>query len=269
MQHDNSLMKITLLQTEIQWNEPQQNSVVAEQLMQSALGADLYLLPEMWNTGFMISPKEPVISCEPSIIWMQEMAKKNHCALAGSMYYALKDSNLHEKKEGKRYTNRLFFVHPNANTEHYDKRHLFSPGQEHLRFMPGTERKIVCYQDFRILLLTCYDLRFPVWARNKNDYDAILIVANWPQVRINAWNVLLKARAIENQCYVLACNRVGNDPKTSYNGHSQIISPTGEVIALANDKPQALTAEITLQEVVTARKKFNTLRDADNFTIID
>ena len=168
-------------------------------------------------------------------------------------------------KDGK-YYNRFYFVKPDGSVAQYDKKHLFTYGGEHLRFTPGEERVVVEWKGVRILLEICYDLRFPVWARNRGDYDMILYVASWPTPRVNAWSALLVARAIENQCYVAGVNRVGTDPTCEYCGGSVIIDPYGKTIAAcAMGEECEATAEVDMELLEAFRKKFPVLNDADEF----
>ena len=190
---------------------------------------------------------------------MKRTAQSKQCAIAGSI--ALED-------KGK-YYNRFYFVHPGGMVEWYDKKHLFTYGGEHKRFTAGTKRVIVNYKGVRILLQVCYDLRFPVWSRNRNDYDIAIYVASWPTPRVDAWKLLLKARAVENQCYVVGVNRVGKDPNCEYVGGSAIIDPYGKVIASCEDGKQCeATADVNLLELEEFRKKFPVLNDADPFEIV-
>ena len=161
----------------------------------------------MWSTGFATSPEgiaeeEDFCSSNGSLAWMKSMARKHDAAICGS---------LSVKTDGGKFVNRSYFVYPDGRVEHYDKKHLFFAGGEHKSYTAGTRRVVAEYKGVRFLLLICYDLRFPVWSRNDLDYDAIICVANWPTPREEVWSTLLKARAIENQCFVLGANRVGTD----------------------------------------------------------
>ena len=169
-----------------------------------------------------------------------------------------------------RYYNRFYFVKPDGSYATYDKRHLFSFAGEDKRYTAGTERVVVEHCGFRILLQVCYDLRFPVFARNRGDYDMILYVANWPTVRISAWNALLRARAVENQCYVAGVNRTGDDPALAYDGSSALIGFLGETVAAATPgREEAVQGEADLKALEAFRAKFPALRDADAFTLIE
>ena len=253
-------MKIALLQSDIEWAMPCRNRFGAEAMMASASGCDLYVLPEMFSTGFCTSP-EGVAEPEPcdSLKWMKDSAEMFSAAIAGSVAV----------EENGRFFNRFYFVTPDGNSVHYDKRHLFPYGGEHLKFTAGKERKIVEYKGVRILLQVCYDLRFPVWSRNRGDYDMALYVASWPETRTDAWRQLLKARAIENQCFVAGVNRIGTDPSNSYCGGTMLIDPYGKVIAECADGMESVAvAEISMEELAAFRQKFPVLDDADDFELV-
>ena len=239
---------------------PCRNRFGAEAMIASAPGCDLYVLPEMFSTGFCTSP-EGVAEPEPcdSLKWMKDSAEMFSAAIAGSVAV----------EENGRFFNRFYFVTPDGNAVHYDKRHLFTYGGEHLKFTAGKERKIVEYKGVRILLQVCYDLRFPVWSRNRGDYDMALYVASWPETRADAWRQLLKARAIENQCFVAGVNRIGTDPSNSYCGGTMLIDPYGKVIAECADGMESVAvAEISMEELAAFRQKFPVLDDADDFELV-
>lgn len=250
-------MKITLLQTDIEWGNPKQNADNAYAMMKKAEPSDLYVLPEMWSTGFATNPHGIAESDgQPSLEWMCEMASLFDAAVCGSI--AIFDSNYEV------FRNRHFFVKPDGSYTFYDKHHLFSYGGEDTYYEKGDERTVVSFRGFRFLLLTCYDLRFPFWARYRNDYDAIIVVANWPSSRQNAWHILTRARAIENQCFLLGCNRVGNDDTCHYIGRSVIVSPKGKTIVQAKTPRQEIvTANISIEELNRLRAKFRVLDERD------
>lgn len=253
-------MKIALLQSDIEWAMPCRNRFGAEAMIASAPGCDLYVLPEMFSTGFCTSP-EGVAEPEPcdSLKWMKDSAEMFSAAIAGSVAV----------EENGRFFNRFYFVTPDGNAVYYDKRHLFTYGGEHLKFTAGKERKIVEYKGVRILLQVCYDLRFPVWSRNRGDYDMALYVASWPETRADAWRQLLKARTIENQCFVAGVNRIGTDPSNSYCGGTMLIDPYGKVIAECADGMESVAvAEISMEELAAFRQKFPVLDDADDFELV-
>ncbi len=248
-------IKATILQRDIIWGNPVQNVERADAAIKALPDTDIYILPEMFSTGFCTQP-EGIAESDSSktLQWMQRTAAERNCAMAGSIAV---------KKDGKFY-NRFYFVHPDGKVEHYDKKHLFTFGGEHKRFTAGEERVIISFRGVRILLEVCYDLRFPIWSRNRGDYDMIIYVASWPTPRVAAWSALLVARAIENQCYVAGVNRVGTDPTCEYCGGSVVIDPYGRIIAACeNGKEEAATAEIDMAALEAFREKFPVLKDAD------
>ena len=252
-------MKITLLQTEISWNDPETNRRRAEGMMRKAEKSDVYVLPEMFSTGFATQPEGIAEEDEGSLRWMMKMAKELDAAVVGSIT---------TKVEEGVFCNRMYFVKPDGMVSFYDKRHLFSYAGEEKRYRAGKERKVVEFRGVRFLLQVCYDLRFPVWSRNKGDYDCAIYVANWPQSRIEAWNTLLKARAIENQTYVCGVNRVGNDDACQYVGGTQLIDPYGRVAARCEDNREGtVTVELNMEKLREFREKFTVLKDEDLFEV--
>ena len=252
-------MNIVMLQTDIVWAQPQANIKCAEQLMDSMPGADLYVLPEMWATGFVTQPEGLVETESESapLQWMVSTARSRQCALSGSLAVRLDDGT---------YRNRHYFVTP-TTVSCYDKRHLFAHGHEDEHYTRGQQPVVVQWQGFRLLLLTCYDLRFPVWARwgRAGQYDAIVLVANWPQRRQTAWDVLVRARAIENQAYVVAVNRVGSDAAgISYEGGSMVVDPVGRVVAEGSKNiEQAIACQLDMDKLQQMRRHFRVLDDRD------
>ena len=248
-------MKVSILQRNIEWGDVALNIERANEAIDRNTGSDLYVLPEMFSTGFCTQP-EQVAEQEggTALQWMQRKAAQIGAAIAGSVVV----------KEENRYYNRFYFVTPDGSVTRYDKHHLFTYGGEHHHFTAGNERCVVEYKGVRIMLQICYDLRFPIWARNRGDYDMILYVASWPTPRVAAWSALLVARAIENQCYVAGVNRVGNDPACEYCGGSVIIDPYGVKIAECEISQESeATAEIDMTALEAFRKKFPVLLDAD------
>lgn len=247
-------MKTVILQRDIIWADPVRNCREARLAIHRNLGADLYVLPEMFSTGFCTNPVGIAERKDYTLKWMKKMAGVMDAAIAGSVAI----------EEDGRYYNRFYFVKPDGSVVQYDKKHLFTYGGEHLRFTPGDERVVVEWRGVRILLEVCYDLRFPVWSRNRGDYDMILYVASWPTPRVEAWSALLVARAIENQCYVAGVNRVGTDPSCEYCGGSVIIDPYGHTLAAC---PRGVESEaeavIDMERLIEFKRKFPVLRDAD------
>ena len=248
-------MKITILQRDIVWADPTRNVQRADEAIDGNPGSDLYVLPEMFSTGFCTQPEGIAEPAENrTVSWMKAKASQTGAAIAGSIAV----------HEDGRYYNRFHFVTPDGNVTTYDKKHLFTFGGEHNRFTAGSERVIVAYKGFRILLEICYDLRFPVWSRNKGDYDMIIYVASWPTPRVEAWKALLIARAIENQCYVAGVNRVGDDPGNNYCGGSRVIDPYGKIMAECEDgREMEVTVEVDMEVLEAFRAKFPVLDDAD------
>lgn len=250
-------MKVTVLQTDVQWAKPQYNVNNVNKLIEANTGSDLYVLPEMWATGFATAPHGIAEGANSvALRWMQHTAKKYHCAVSGSLLVNTKDHG---------FRNRHFFVTP-EKTAYYDKHHLFTYGHEDEYIRPGNSNVVVSWQGYHFLLLTCYDLRFPVWARygRAGFYDAIIIVANWPESRQQAWRILTRARAIENQCFLIGCNRVGDDNYCHYRGESLICNSKGDTLAEATpDKQQAFTVTLDFEQLHNVRKRFKVLEDRD------
>ncbi len=249
-------LKITGLNLDIIWKDKSANFNLIEKEFASE-EADLFLLPEMFPTGFCMDAAEIADRSNECLEWMKRFAKTKNAAVAGSVSV---------EEQGKFY-NRLYFVKPDGGYDFYDKRHLFSYSGEDKIYAKGKERKIVEYKGVRFLLQVCYDLRFPVFSRNKDDYDAILYVANWPASRVEAWRHLLKARAIENLAYVFGLNRIGKDGNgLIYEESSLVFFADGKEIS--NRKSNLVSAELDLNQLKSFRKKFAFLNDRDNFEIL-
>lgn len=250
-------MKITLLQRDIVWGNAPENTKLADVAIKTAPKSDLYLLPEMFSTGFVSEPNgvaEEENGC--TLTWMKQVAAELDAAVAGSVPVATPEG----------FRNRFYFVKPDGTEVHYDKRHLFTYGGENKRYSAGEERVVVEFRGVRFMLSVCYDLRFPVWLRNQEDYDCLLTVASWPTVRLGAWNTLLRARAIENQCYVCGVNRVGTDPACEYSGGTMCIDAYGRDVAVCpSGEESAVTVELDMEKLNSFRKKFPVLKDRDVF----
>jgi len=218
---------------------------------------DIIVLPEMFSTGFTIKPERFAEKPNGSAVkWLCEKAKTTNTAFVASVMI----------EDDEKYYNRAFFVFPNGEYLCYDKRHLF--GGEKKEFTAGKSRLVVEYLGWRICPLVCYDLRFPVWSRNNNDYDLLIYLASWPKARQSVWSVLPVARAMENQCYVATVNRVGSDKTGDYSGESKVINAFGEVLAQSIPNEECLTfCEISLPELNTIREEFPFSKDADEFSI--
>ena len=257
-------MKIGLVQTNIAWCDIPTNIARAEALIASSEAADLYILPEMWSTGFVIEAQDVAQTeeqCE-ALKWMVTTAATRNCAISGSLVIS----------EGGKYYNRHYFVTPEGIAARYDKRHLFRLGGETKRFTAGSERVVVEWQGVKFLLQTCYDIRFPVFARNRvtegvYDYDAIIYIASFPTPRAAAWHTLAMARAIENEAFVFAVNRTGDDIYCNYSGGSIAVDSFGDILSDCGSDEAIITTEIDMDTLKERRKSFPTLRDADLFNI--
>jgi len=255
-------MRIALYQMDCRWEDAPSNRAEAEKWIVSQR-ADLFVLPEMFTTGFTMEPERVAESGDGETAgWLCDMARRSGGAVAGSV--AVRG----EGGEGD-YRNRFFFARPDGSLRFYDKRHLFRMGGEGAHYRPGRERIVVEYGGWRILLQVCYDLRFPVWSRNRDDYDMILYAANWPASRAHAWRTLLAARAIESQCYVVGVNRTGRDASAVYGGDSVVFDFKGEPVAAADAcREQSLVAELDGEALRAFREKFPAFLDADRFEFI-
>ena len=252
-------LKITLLQQPLVWMDGLANLRHFDVILDKMTGRDLIVLPEMFTTGFAMEAATRSLSETQVIEWMHAKARQCNAMVAGSA--AL------QTDRGP--VNRFLLVTPEGTVSFYDKRHLFRMADEHMHYQAGDERRIVEWRGWRILPLVCYDLRFPVWSRNRNDYDLLLYVANWPTPRSQHWQALLTARAIENQAYVAGCNRVGSDGNGHhYRGDSRVITPQGEIMA-ACEPHQAthIDAELSLSALQEYREKFPAWQDADEFAL--
>ena len=251
-------LRIAVLQTDPEWAQPARNLARAGDLVASS-GADVALLPEMFATGVCTDPAAVAAPAEGGAILgaMRRWAARCGCVVAGSVAVAAPEG----------FRNRMYFVEPSGRTTHYDKRHLFSPGGEARGYLPGERRVVVRYRGVRFLLLVCYDLRFPVWSRCRGDYDAILCCASWPASRRDAWRTLLRARAIENQCFVAAANRVGCDPAAHYAGDSALVDFRGRTLAEAGAETCTLTGAFDPAAAGEFREAFPAGRDADEFVL--
>jgi predicted amidohydrolase len=254
-------LKVTLVQTPIFWENAIANtSAIEEKLWQHHTETDIIILPEMFNNGFSMNT---ALVAEPMNLhttkWMIQLAKQMKALVIGSIPI----------KEGNEYFNRLLAVFPEGNILHYDKKHLFQLGNEHLNYTSGDKKLIFNYKGWNICPMICYDLRFPVWCRNTHQaYDLLIFVANWPVNRILAWNTLLKARAIENVSYVAGVNRIGSDPMhTSYTGESAMIDYSGKMMAYMSSDEKISTITISHQSLSEFRQNFSFHLDADEFVL--
>ncbi|CAN5612832.1 amidohydrolase [soil metagenome] len=261
---------ITTIQTNLFWEDKQANLSMLEEKIGSIKKTELVVLPEMFSTGFSMQPKKLAETMDGDTIeWLKKVAAKNRVIITGSLIIA----------ENGSFYNRLIWMLPNGEYGFYDKRHLFACGNEHLHYKAGNKRLIASVKGFKVNLQVCYDLRFPVWSRqqtkkneeatdNQPEFDLLVYVANWPERRNHAWKSLLTARAIENQCYVVGVNRVGNDGNNiNHSGDSMVINPLGEALYHCQDNEDIHTAILSAADLKTYREKFPFWKDADSFHI--
>ena len=254
-------LSVAIIQTELKWEDIDENLFRLTEKLSHVSNTDLIILPEMFSTGFTTNAK--LVAERESgkaVNWLIKMATSKKTAITGSLVI----------EENENYYNRLFFVFPNGKYETYDKKHLFTLAKEHEHYSAGSEKIIVNYKGFKICPLVCYDLRFPVWIRNVEEYDLLIFVANWPNKRVKAWDALLKARSIENMCYTIGVNRVGLDGNDHlYSGHSAVYDALGEKISKENKETEFIEkVTLSLESVIKTRKDFGFLRDRDAFNLI-
>ena len=253
-------LKIVLAQYDIVWESPKENLKKIENLFQNEdKNFDLILLPEMFNTGFSMNPARIAETMNGEAVnWMKIFASKKNCVVAGSVSI----------RENGQFYNRFLAVYPDGNIKKYDKKHLFRMSGEEKVYSPGNEQTIIDIKGWRCALFICYDLRFPVWCRNRNNYDLALFIANWPAPRFDVWKTLLKARSLENQCYTAGVNRIGTGNGTEYNGHSLIYDYLGNIIGSLQEHEEGLIkAELSLDKLNQFKEKFPAWMDADEFNI--
>jgi len=253
-------LKLTLVQSGLCWRNPADNRAHLEDLLTAhSVPTDIFIFPETFTTGFLGESAQTDEGMDgETIAWMQTLSSRLDAVLVGSA--VIEDG-------GRR--NRMLWVEPGGQIRIYDKHHLFSYAGEDQRYVAGNERVVFTYLGWRICPQICYDIRFPVWCRNRNDYDLMLVVANWPGARIDAWSSLLKARAIENQCYVAAVNRVGRDGNDfEYPGASVVHDPLGETLLKLADSEECASVSIDLELLRSSREKLPFHREADAFNLI-
>lgn len=254
-------LKTALLQANLEWENIERNvSLFEKKIKDLPQEVDIIILPEMFSTGFSMNAKnlaEPVDG--PTLQWMKKMAAEKDAAVTGSLIIS----------ENGNFYNRLYFVHPDGTSQKYDKRHTFTLAKENETYASGKERLIVKYRGWKICPLVCYDLRFPVWARNTEDYDLLIYVANWPAARVAAWDTLLKARAIENMSYCIGLNRVGRDGSDlNYVGHSAVYDCLGKKISGDHDESEfSEIVELDKNHLQETRSQLKFLQDRDRFTV--
>lgn len=252
-------LKLSLIQSDIYWQKVEANLAMFEEKIWQIEGeTDVIVLPEMFNTGFSMETRLAEPMNLTTFKWMKQMAAQKNAVVTGSYMV----------KEAGKVFNRLIWMEPSGNYHKYDKRHLFRMADEHNHFNFGMERTIVSWKGWKICPLVCYDLRFPVWSRNQNlEYDVLIYVANWPAVRISAWDALLKARAIENVAYSVGLNRIGKDNnEIEYKGHTSAFGLKGELIVFS-DKDEIVSLKLSASELVRIREKFPAHLDADDFEV--
>ena len=248
-------MRITTIQYDIVWEDKVTNLKNLKSKCED-IQSDVIILPEMFTTGFTMNPKPFAESMTGRTIqWMKEIAINKDLAICGSIII---------REEGK-YFNRFIWVNPDGTIYHYDKRHLFL--NEDQNYTPGDKKLIIEYRGWKICPLICYDLRFPVWSRNSEDYDILIYVANWPDKRKLAWRSLLVARAIENQCYVIGVNRVGEGGELVYSGGTSLINALGEVQYTNSHIEEVWTGTLSKYDLDKIRTQLPFLRDRDNFSL--
>jgi omega-amidase len=261
-----SSLTLTLIQTNLYWEDKQANLAMFEEKIKGIKEkTEIVVLPEMFTTGFSMNPEELAeIMDGATVQWMKKITAQKRIILTGSLII----------KEGNNFFNRLIWMLPNGEYGCYDKRHLFAYADEDQHYTSGNKRLITSVKGWKINLLVCYDLRFPVWARQQTqeepEYDLLIYVANWPERRIHAWKTLLQARAIENQCYVVGVNRTGNDGKNIYyNGESMVVNAMGEILYHKVQEENVFTITLQKDSLEEIRNKFPFWKDADQFKIIN
>jgi omega-amidase len=254
-------LRVTIVQTTLHWQDPPANRAHFDALLSGVCETDLIVLPEMFSTGFTMEPKghaEPAQG--ESVRWLGALSKRLGCVVTGSLCI----------ESGGRYFNRLYWSEPDNGMRTYDKRHLFRMAGEHEHYEPGSERVIMQVNGWRACPLVCYDLRFPVWSRRREDYDLLVYVANWPVRRRTAWQTLLRARAIENQVYAIGVNRIGRDGAgIDYAGDSAVIDPLGDALVDLGNGDSVKTVTLDYAMLEKLRQHFPVHLDADAFSIAD
>ena len=252
-------LKITIIQPDIIWENTQANLEKYTTIIAGIESTDVIVLPEMFTTGFSMKPENLKERMDGiSVRWMKKIAAEKDASIVGSLII---------EEDGKFY-NRAIWVFPDGNTQYYDKRHLFTMGQEHLHYSSGIDKMIVEFKGWRFCPLICYDLRFPVWSRNDENYDVLIYMANWPSPRHHHWKTLLVARAVENQSFCIGVNRTGIDGSgLKYSGDSCLVSPKGFAEFLGENEA-AKTFKISYSELHELRKNFPFLADRDQFQIV-
>lgn len=267
-------LTITGIQANLQWEDKKTNlQLFEEKIFSLSRPTEIVVLPEMFSTGFSMKPEVLAETMKGETLqWMKRVAAERKIIVTGSVII----------EENGKYLNRLIWMLPDGQFGYYDKRHLFAYGDEDSHYSAGKRRLIASVKGWKINLLVCYDLRFPVWARQNlpspkdeggtmvPEYDALIYVANWPERRITAWKTLLRARAIENQCYVIGVNRIGEDGNNiHYSGESMVVDPLGEILHTKKDEEDVFTVTLDKSHLDSIREKFPFWKGADRFLILD
>ncbi len=258
-------LEVALIQDELDWHDPESNRRRFDERLRHLPPADLIVLPEMFTTGFTMAATENAETMDGlTVAWMLEHARARDAVLCGSLIIR------RHRGDGDRYYNRLVWAAPDGNVVSYDKRHLFRHAGEHEHYTAGTDRVVVEHRGWRIAPMICYDLRFPVWSRHRHDCDVLLYVANWPSPRHAAWETLLRARAIENQCYTIGVNRTGRDGNgLDYRGGSAAVGFLGDTLADCGSAPHVATTILSRERLREFRRDYPFHLDADPFDLSD
>lgn len=255
-------MKVALIQSSIVWENPKLNRKYYEETINGIVGSvDLIVLPEMFTTGFTMNPQLVSETMQgETVVWLQTLAKAKKSAITGSLII----------EENGNFFNRLVFVFSSGEVHYYDKKHLFTLAGEDRIYSRGGQKIVIDYLGWKICPLVCYDLRFPVFSRNTEDYDLLLYVASWPKPRINAWDILIRARAVENMCYTIGVNRNGLDNNNfEYVGHSQVVDFLGNYVLEPQETEGVFVVELSKEKMNETRNKLGFLNDRDSFELKD
>lgn len=258
-----STLQFSLIQSKLYWEDKEANlDLFAQKILQMDEPSEIIVLPEMFSTGFTMQPEKFAETMDgTSVDWMRRLSIEKRAIITGSLVI----------EDGGHFYNRLIWMLPNGQLGYYDKRHLFAYAGEDKCYTPGNKRLIASVKGWKINLQICYDLRFPVWARQSdpNEFDVLLYVANWPERRAHAWKTLLTARAIENQSYTIGVNRVGKDGNDIYHsGNSMVVGPLGEVLYHCQDAEDIFHISLEKTDITHTRERFPFLNDADDFSIL-
>ncbi len=267
-------LKTIFIQSDLSWENPEANrNYFKTKINKITTDVDLIILPEMFTTGFSMNALSLAEEMEgETVAWMRQIAEEKNVAIMGSIiikesFDSAQDDTFNSDKDNNSFYNRLLFVFPSGEIQYYDKRHTFTLAKEHETYTSGNKKLIIAYKGWKICPLICYDLRFPAWARNQEEYDLLIYVASWPKIRISAWNALLKARAIENMSYTIGVNRIGLDGnKYEYVGHSVAYDALGNALSKEfNENECVISVDLQKEEQNSIRTKLGFLKDRDVF----